>query len=766
MIINDFIMKKDLSICIVTSGIKGPIRFGGIATAFHNLSIVLAESGCDVSVLYVNHPTYYTEDYEYWQKYYAGYGVNLIPLDKSAPLYGTQEMQESYFVYKYLAGHEKFDVVIFHDLKGTAYYSLLARKLQKNFRETFFIINAHASTKLSDYFNARPASDRNILAKQFLERSSLEMADLVVLPSQFYLDWMEKNNISLDPAKKLVIQNIVFPEPPDPGPLTMKKDDGAYHFCFFSRLDTLKGIFVFIEAFDKFFAENPAGALNVRISFVGDPVDINKRSSLDIIREMTAGWPVKPHFEEDLTTLEALDYLKRNEGIVISSTLGETSSYIILECLSFGIPTLASNLPNIRELIREDFHDSHLFRAGDPDDLLRLINHVIENGIELPVLKQSLQTTRKEWIKLMDRLVIAKAKPAPAWNVKPLSPLVSIIIPTYNKRSAELGETIESLITQDYRNMEIIIAHDGAIGVSDQPALQEIAGKAKKAGIPFSIEYREKSYKPQVCNQAAMVAKGKYLCFFDDDDIAMPGMISEFVRVAEITGGDMVTDFAQNFSVDNETGATVPWCRDKVVIQNVSLSLGNSINVGFYQHFFGKANIFLKKEVFDEVGGMTVSDIKTPYIDWDLYVKVALAGYSIEVIPDELYYYRMHSNESIYYSSHSRERFDSYINRYHGHLKILEAYNKKYPGIADLLELAHFHLSVPRVMDQSMPVNEQNSTKTFQGKKSKTKKGIVTKIYFIFGINKSKLLRKMLNKTGEIFSKFGAHFKYLSSLDK
>jgi glycosyltransferase involved in cell wall biosynthesis len=766
MISNDFIMKKDLSICIVTSGIKGPIRFGGIATAFHNLSIVMAEAGCDVSVLYVNHPTYYTEDLEYWQKYYAGYGVKLIPLDKSAELYGTQEMQESYFVYKYLAGHEKFDVVIFHDLKGTAYYSLLARKLQKNFRDTFFIINSHASTKLSDYFNARPAQDRNILAKYFLESSSLEMADLVVSPSQFYLDWMEKNNINLNPSRKLVIQNTVFPEPPDPVSYTLKKTGGNYHFCFFSRLDALKGIFVFIEAFDKFFRENPGRAKNVGISFIGDPVEINRTSSLDIIKEMTAGWPVKPHFEADLTTPEALDYLKKNDGIVISSTLGETSSYIILECLSYGIPTLASDLPNIRELIREDFHASHLFRAGDPDDLLRLVNHVMDNGIELPVLKHSLESTRKDWIALMDRLALAKADTAPEMNAKLPSPLVSIIIPTYNRRSAELGETIDSLIEQDYRNMEIIIAHDGALDVSDQLALQEISGKVKNAGIPFSIEYREKSYKPQVCNQAAAVAKGKYLCFFDDDDIAKPDMISEFVRAAELTGSDMVTDFAQNFSVDNETGTAVPWCRDRVVMQNVSLSLGNSINVGFYQHFFGKANIFLKKEVYDEVGGMTVSDIKTPYIDWDLYVKVALAGYSIEVIPDELYYYRMHSNESIYYSTHSLERFDSYINRYHGHLKILEAYNKKYPGIADLLELAHFHLSVPKVMDQPSPANGQNTNKTFREKKSKTKKGIVTKLYFIFGINKSSLLRKMLNRSGEILSKIGADFKYLSSLDK
>jgi O-antigen biosynthesis protein len=757
-----------LSICIVTSGIKGPIKFGGIATAFHNLSIFLSEAGNRVSVLYVNHPTYHSEDDDYWKNYYSRFGVYLIPLEKPDELYGTKDMQESYYIYRHLKNNEKYDLVIFHDLKGTAYYSLLAKKLQVSFQDTVFLINSHASTKLSDYFNARPISDRNCLVKQFLEKSSLEMADRVVSPSRFYLDWMEENNIKIDAAKKTVIQNLVYPVPPDPGTVKLTASSGQVHFCFFSRLDTLKGIFVFIEAFDKLFKSDPEIASRVRITFIGDPVDINRRFSLDIIKEMTGSWPVNVSFETDLSTLEAMDYLKKQNGIVISSTLGETSSYIIQECLSYGIPTLASDLPNIHELIHEDFHSSHLFTAGDPDDLLRLIRQVLAEGIELPSLKVSHKAARNQWIELLDRIARPVSK-APA-EVQPVAssgdlPLVSIIIPTYNKRSAELKETINSLIIQSSKNIEIIIAHDGDKEISDQQTIAEITRSVEKAGIACAVEYREKSYKPQVCNQAATVARGKYLCFFDDDDIAKPNMIEEFARVAELTGCGMVTDFAQNFMVDPEEGHTVPWCKDKVTLKNVSLSLGNSLSVGFYQHFFGKANLFLRKDVFDAIGGMTVSGIKTPYIDWDLYVKVALAGYSIEVIPEELYYYRMHSNESIYYSTHSKERFDSYINRYHGHLKIISEYSKKYPEIADLLEFAHFQLSVPTIMEQSASAY-QKPVENSRKKISKTNKGLVTKIYLALKINKSKSLRKLLSKTGGILGKIGADFQHLSSLDK
>jgi glycosyltransferase involved in cell wall biosynthesis len=764
-------MKKDLSICIVTSGIKGPIKFGGIATAFHNLSIFLSEEGYDVSVLYVNHPYYYANDYEHWRQYYARFGVNLIPLDKEISLYGTREMQESYHIYKHLAKSPRYDLVIFHDLKGIAYYSLLAKKLQKDFKHTVFMLNAHASTKLSGYFNATPPKDRNELVKYFLEKSSLEMADLIVSPSQFYLDWMESNNIRIEDAKKTVLRNLVYPVPPEPEPGKRISPDGPVHFCFFSRLDTLKGIFVFIEAFDKLFSEKPAYAGKVRISFIGDSVTIGNKPSLEIIQDLTKPWPVKVAFETDMNTSQALEYLKLNNGIAISSTLGETSSYIILECLSYGIPTLASNLPNIRELINEDYYESHLFRAGDPHDLLRLITGVIENGIELPALKVSLATTRSRWTALMDGLIDAKApkeeeQPAVVATAGP--PLVSIIIPTFNKRGKELKEAVGSITGQTYNNMEIIIAHDGSFEISDREAMADISRLVDKSGIPFRIEYREKSYKPQNCNLAADIARGKYLCFFDDDDIAKPNMIEEFVRVAELTGADMVTDFAQNFLVDEEDGETVPWCTKKVALQNVSLALGNAFNVGFFQHYIGKANLFLKKDVFHKIGGMTVSDIKSPYIDWDLYMKVAAGGFKIELIPEELYYYRMQSNESIYYTSHGQERFDSYISRYHGHLKVLDVYRKKYPEISELLEFAHFQLSLPKVLDQPEIPARRNlkSKRKHAPKQGEPGNGLVNRIYFMLRINKSKVIRKWLRKTGEILNKLGAHFTNLSSLDK
>lgn len=758
-------MNNRLSICIVTSGIKGPIRFGGIATAFHNLSLFLAEAGHDVSVLYVNHPYYYSEDHDYWKSFYARQKVNLIPLKKDKDLYGTKEMQESYYVLQHLSSLPPFDVLIFHDLKGIAYYALLAKKLGKQFKDTYFILNAHASSKLSNYFNARPSEHRDELTKYFLEKSSLELADLVVSPSLFYLDWMENNKIVVDPSRRKVLQNILHPLPPATGRVHLPQQGRPLHFCFFSRLDTLKGIFVFTEAFEKLFRDDPQVHEKIQVSFIGDPVMIGGRSSLEVLKEITKTWPVRVDFQSDLTTMEALDYIRINKGVAISSTLGETSSYIVLECLSYGIPILASDLPNIRELISDTYHDSHLFRAGDPDALLDRLKLILDHGIDLPELKISPEKSRQNWLDLLD--TIQSTQPSGEVALPDMeTPLVSIIIPTYNKRSRELKEAVDSLINQTYTYKEIIIAHDGNFEISDKPALGKIGRALEEAGVPYKIEYVAKSYKPQVCNQAAAIAKGAYLCFFDDDDIARPHMIEEFVRVARLTGGDMITDFAQNFVTDPDQGESVPWCGEKVEFRNISLALGHALNVGFYQHFFGKANLFLSKKAFDAVGGMTVNEFKTPYIDWDLYVKVAMAGFRIELIPEDLYYYRMHSHESIYYTTHSRENFDAYINRYHGHLKVVASFSSRYPEIGDLLEFAHFQLSLPRVMSDPEISGQQHTNGLTSNKHGDYSAGLVHRIYFLLGLHRCAVLRKFLKIAGRLFNKMGKDLQHLSSLDQ
>ena len=96
------------------------------------------------------------------------------------------------------------------------------------------------------------------------------------------------------------------------------------------------------------------------------------------------------------------------------------------------------------------------------------------------------------------------------------NPLVSIIIPTYN-RAYLIGETLDSIIAQTYTNWECILVDDG----STDNTLQTLNQYAKKDNR-LKVFSRPKSLPKgaNACrNYGFKNAKGTYINWFDSDDI-------------------------------------------------------------------------------------------------------------------------------------------------------------------------------------------------------------------------------------------------------
>ncbi len=93
--------------------------------------------------------------------------------------------------------------------------------------------------------------------------------------------------------------------------------------------------------------------------------------------------------------------------------------------------------------------------------------------------------------------------------------LVSIITPVYNSEKY-IGETIESVLSQTYKNWELIIA--------DDCSKDNTAGVISKFTDP-RIKYfklKNNSGAAVARNQALERAKGKYIAFLDADDMWKP----------------------------------------------------------------------------------------------------------------------------------------------------------------------------------------------------------------------------------------------------
>lgn len=104
---------------------------------------------------------------------------------------------------------------------------------------------------------------------------------------------------------------------------------------------------------------------------------------------------------------------------------------------------------------------------------------------------------------------------------------VSIIIPVYNV-APWLGECLESVISQDYENLQIICVNDGSS--DDSP--QILSGYAEKD--PRIVIYDQKNQGPAVARNSGMkLAEGKYISFLDADDLMAKGFLKKAVERIE-----------------------------------------------------------------------------------------------------------------------------------------------------------------------------------------------------------------------------------------
>ena len=111
--------------------------------------------------------------------------------------------------------------------------------------------------------------------------------------------------------------------------------------------------------------------------------------------------------------------------------------------------------------------------------------------------------------------------------------LVSIITPMY-KGAAFVGETIESVLAQDYENWEMIIVDD--CSPDDGAGIAVVESYANKDSRIKLIASKENRGSSGARNIALQTASGDYIAFLDSDDLWSPTFLSsqlQFIKDKE-----------------------------------------------------------------------------------------------------------------------------------------------------------------------------------------------------------------------------------------
>lgn len=259
------------------------------------------------------------------------------------------------------------------------------------------------------------------------------------------------------------------------------------------------------------------------------------------------------------------------------------------------------------------------------------------------------------------------------------NPLVSVIVPTFNCADL-IHETIQSILNQTYKNIELIIVDDGStdntakiVNGFDDQRIQYIY--TKNWGGPA---------RPR--NTGIKRAKGEYLAFLDADDYWKENKLE--VQLTQFDNSDIVGVGAQAIKIGDLT-----FHRQKRVTRDVTLDFNGLLQCG---------TAALSSLVVRNIGFLFDENESFKFVeDFDFQLAMTLkTGKQIKILAQPLIYYRIHPQNNSRDVSNAKHIFN-----------VLEKYRHEIPEDVFLLLYgrAYFGLGI-----QALRVTDPNAVQYFK----------------------------------------------------
>lgn len=205
------------------------------------------------------------------------------------------------------------------------------------------------------------------------------------------------------------------------------------------------------------------------------------------------------------------------------------------------------------------------------------------------------------------------------------SPLVSIVIPTYNARHL-IGRTLDSCLSQTYANYEIIVVVDGSTdGTAD--FIRDTYGDQVKI-----IEQANQG--PGIARNTGIdVAQGAYIKFLDSDDVLHPTYLARVMARFEEVDEQVALVYTRYNHIEGDTISPVT----KPILEGDLFCL---LLKSGYLHHMQPSTATVRKDALLDVGVFSSQSFAE---DWELWVRIA-AKYHFAGIQDCLMDYHWHGD--------------------------------------------------------------------------------------------------------------------------
>ncbi len=199
-------------------------------------------------------------------------------------------------------------------------------------------------------------------------------------------------------------------------------------------------------------------------------------------------------------------------------------------------------------------------------------------------------------------------------------PLVSVVIPCFNM-GKYIGETIDSVLKQTFKDFEIIVVNDG----STDPYTIEVL---KNINLPNAkVIHTANQGLPSARNTGISNASGDIIFTLDSDDLIAPTYLEKAVSVFQKeSNAGIVYCYCYFFGSKKGMWSLPPYSLKRMLVSNIIYS-----------------NAFFLKKDWERVNGYN-PNMKYGWEDWDFWLSIIELGREVVCIPEVLFYYRIRNN--------------------------------------------------------------------------------------------------------------------------
>lgn len=247
---------------------------------------------------------------------------------------------------------------------------------------------------------------------------------------------------------------------------------------------------------------------------------------------------------------------------------------------------------------------------------------------------------------------------------------VSVVIPCYNA-APWLGEALDCLIAQTRGDWEAIVVDDGSTDGSAKVA-SEYAARDKR----IRLIQQPNAGVGSARNHGAREARGRWLVFFDADDLLHSEFIEVMTGVLDANPG--ANGCACEYDLFDDAGMNLkhplPGESERLRVQDMYGGSAWTIHAGM-----------VTRELFDKVGGFDTSLKNSD--DWDYWLRALVHGDFIAV-----------RRTLAHYRRHPTQKSRNYL-RIARHVKIVtDKFGRMHPEFVDRYGRRRFRHGVYRLM--------------------------------------------------------------------